>query len=200
MKNLVLSAIIVATLAAGAAKAEPIDFTFTVSGTAENWAYDFSVTNNLGYIWQIYFFGVALPNASSPVDTLGMSTGQIPHWSNYFYNSSTVDFNVNWLNNSSYQGVAPGATGHFLVSDTSVSALDEIHWHAFAYTGNSNDVYTGGPYYGPKYNPGFEGINATILPQNPPAVPEAETYAMLLSGLAVVGAFARRVRKQGGKT
>ncbi|WP_229207456.1 MULTISPECIES: PEP-CTERM sorting domain-containing protein [unclassified Duganella] len=189
MKRLIRAAILAVGLTTGAAKAAPIDFTYTVSGTTGNWTYDFSVTNNLGYLWQIYLFGVSLPNATNPNSTLGMTTGYMTHFSHFTENGSTVDFNVNWVDRFTYKGVEPGQTGHFIVSDTSTSALTEINWYAYAYTGNSSDHYTGGPHLGSAYAPGFQGLNETILP-----IPEPETYAMLLAGLGILGFAARRKR------
>ena len=36
------------------AQASPVDVSYTVSGSAGNWALDFSITNNLGSTYDIY--------------------------------------------------------------------------------------------------------------------------------------------------
>ena len=58
LRTLVVGAF-ASSLALGSAQANPVDVTYTVSGSPGAWSYDFSVTNNLGTPFSIYLFGVS---------------------------------------------------------------------------------------------------------------------------------------------
>ena len=47
----------------GVAQANPVDVSYTVTGSPGSWVYDFSVTNGPGNGTEIYLVGVSLPNA-----------------------------------------------------------------------------------------------------------------------------------------
>ena len=197
MKNFILSAALSMAMLSSAAQAAPIDFAFSVSGTTNNWTYDFSVTNNLGADWQIYFFGVSLANPANAVDNKEMITSYLANWNNVIYGGTTTNYNVNWISPYTDIGVGPAATEHFLVSDTSTTALTEISWFAYGVKPDASGNYTDSPHLGRGFNPGFEGVNATILPPGPipdppGTVPEPDAYALLLAGMGMLGWIARR--------
>jgi hypothetical protein len=88
-----------------------------------------------------------------------------------------------------------GTTRHFVVSDSSATALSEVSWFAFGIDAVTFAPYTGGPHLGANYNPGFEGVNANILEPSPMPVPEPSTYAMIFLGMGLIAAAARRKRQ-----
>ena len=53
---------LIGSFSVGTAQADPIDVSYTVSGSPGDWLVDFSVTNNLGGGYGIYFFGTSLPS------------------------------------------------------------------------------------------------------------------------------------------
>jgi hypothetical protein len=187
MKNILRSialvcATITATLFTSYAIAAPIDVSYTVNGSANNWTYDFSVTNNLN-AGSLYFFGVELKNPTTGRQSGDFDYGIWGTWTNAQIGGSDRIYTANWVDGKFLNMLAGGDTAHFVVSETSLSLQPQVNWFMFAIGAN----YTG-PHFYNSTNPGIEGV--AVLP-----VPEAETYAMLLGGLGLLGAIARR-RKQ----
>jgi hypothetical protein len=176
----------------GTAQALPIDVTYTVSGSAGNWLYDFSVDNNLGGTNDIYMFGVQFSAdhiVSSPtgwVDKASISPGSIP-WNNASFGGSSRNYYNVWTTSGVFPAGAilagaPTVSG-FDVLDTSQTALPSVLWFAFAAGG----TYTGGGTFNPNTNPGFEGTGSTPLPA---ALP------LFASGLGVMGYLAKRRKRK----
>src|SRR5262245_36697130 len=61
----IASIAMVALAAINPIQADPIDVTYSVTGSAGSWVLDFSVTNNLGGTNDIYFFGVSLTDPNN---------------------------------------------------------------------------------------------------------------------------------------
>ena len=176
------------------ALADPIDVTYSVSGSSGNWILDFSFTNNLPGTNDIYLVMVAAPNFTNIVAS---PTG----WG-YTPGDKQFSYNVPWCIGSCVAaqpdpvfGINSGQTlSGFELKVTDLVAPTSIGWMAYSlYYGAS----LRGPYYnGPGCfdgtcgtgNPGFEGVAvATPLPA---ALP------LFASGLAGLGWLARR-KKQG---
>ncbi|MDO8988745.1 MAG: PEP-CTERM sorting domain-containing protein [Sideroxyarcus sp.] len=161
--------------------------TFTTSGSAGSWLVDFSVTNTLGGTNNIYFFGVQAPTTNIVSSPTGWTSYQT--FSNISaFGGSSATYNDVWLiPTSSSAVITPGDTvGGFNVIYNTVDAPTSVSWFAFSY----GDTYTGSDHFYNDKNPGFQGV-ATVE-QTVTAVPEPETYAMLMVGLGLLGFSARR--------
>jgi hypothetical protein len=183
--------------AAGGASAAPVDVTYTVTGSSGDWTLDFTVANNMtGSGQSIDFFGLSIdgPVSGSPTHYSPFS-GQSYTVSNYY--GSTVlysDFWVSWRNSPTDVVQVGSSTSGFLVHLSDAVVPTDINWFAFTdgttcdYTGGDNNI-TG------SYNTGFEGIAHV---QDVPAlvVPEPANVALLLAGLGMVGAAAKRRAKR----
>jgi len=124
------------------AAASPIDVTYTVSGSAGNWLYDFSVTNNLGGANQVYIFGVKLGSVAidgisgSPstwID-LGAATSVLP-LNNAGLGGSSIDYWDYWRNGHANfdDTISSGQTlSGFKVLDTSQTLFTTAAWFAFS--------------------------------------------------------------------
>ena len=150
---------------------------YALSGSAGNWTLDFMFTNDLGISnLDIYFVGINL----SP----GSFVSAPPNWTDY---GGYIGFNITPLNYgvSISDMIQNGESlGGFVVQSTSANAPTSVDWFAYHY-----DWTGGGASYFGDGNPVFFGT------ANVAAVPEPETYAMLLAGLGLLG-FAARRRKQ----
>ena len=58
------------------AYADPVDVSYTVSGSPGAWVLDFSVTNNLGGTNSIYYLNVGLPTTSIVGSPAGWATAR----------------------------------------------------------------------------------------------------------------------------
>ena len=90
MKKLIGAALVAA--AGAVASADPVDVTYTVSGSSGNWTLDFSVTNNLNPAdMDVYFFGVYLDSGR---DIVGSPAFYDPNawtvWDNSGYGGSNT--------------------------------------------------------------------------------------------------------------
>ena len=185
-----------------AAKANPVDVSFTVSGSAGNWVYDFSVTNNLGAGTELYLFGVRLPDAvaGSIVYPTGWIASSPGGYNPSIYGGTNTNYNVLWITCSSsavcdnQYGIFDGQTlSGFQISDSGLTALTSVSWMAV------DAGYYGPPQTGcsficgaPYTNPGFEGLAAEAVA----ATPLPATLPLVVVGLAGFGLLGwRRKRK-----
>jgi hypothetical protein len=172
------------------AAADPVQVTYTVSGSAGAWVLDFSVTNNIGGTNDIYFWGTQL--ATGP-DIIASP----PNWSaaNNPWNANGTVYNNNWCQNGcSFPTpaflIAPGQTlSGFDAIDTALIAPTSVPFFAFAENGN----YAGPGCFVCGSNPGFQDVALELSA----AVPEPATWAMMILGFVGVGFMAYR-RKQNG--
>jgi hypothetical protein len=129
---------------ASAVQANPVDVTATVSGSAGDWTYDFSFTNNLGGTNDIYAADVAF--------STGGVTGSPPGWV-----QGTTPQEWCWVtsvcNNGGPTNLPPGNTlGGFIYHDITATAATSVSWDAFAFGGDLG-------------NPRFQG---TVSPSSVP--------------------------------
>ncbi|HVO03250.1 MAG TPA: VPLPA-CTERM sorting domain-containing protein [Candidatus Cybelea sp.] len=181
------------------AGANPIDVSYTVSGSAGHWTYDFSVTNNLSTPFVTYLFGA---NFASD-DVTAAPTG----WKD-FANGGVLPFvtpgllhayeNV-WVVSTPYlSSIQPGQTlSGFEAVDTSATKLISLDWFAFDialtdgfvdptidYTGTGCSMSCGHP----TYNPGFQGVAVASVAKTP--LPAA--LPLFATGVGALGLFGRR--------
>ncbi len=186
------------------ARANPIDVSYTVSGSSGNWVYDFSFTNNLGGVSEIYSVGVRLTNpvASSIVYPSGWFAGSPGGWNWSIYGGSNTDYNVLWVTCPSascptgypINNIEPGQTlSGFQVTDTNANSVTSVSWYAvtvgyYAPPQTGCSFICGAPYT----NPGFEGLAAPAISETPlPA-----TLPLFAAGLGALGLLGwRRKRK-----
>ena len=151
------------------AQASPVDVTFTVSGAAGHWLYDFSITNNLLPANEIYSFGVVLNTTNRRGAPVGWSLGSVGvNWFNY--GGANINYNNTWvtcltascpLNFTDREADinAGETTSGFQVLDNGLTALTSVPWYVTSY--GRSPVYPGpGCSFicnAPHDNPGFQG-------------------------------------------
>jgi hypothetical protein len=181
------------------AQASPVDVSFTVSGSAGNWLYNFSVTNNLLPANEIYSLGVQLNTTNRVGAPAGWDPGIVGvNWA--AYGGANVSYNNTWVTCRTATcpinfvdpeaDINPGeTTSGFQVLDNGVTPLASVQWYVTSY-GNS-PVYPGpGCSFicnAPGDNPGFQGIaSASVVP-----VPAA--VWLFGSALGVMGVMRRKI-------
>ena len=167
-------------------QANPLDVSYTLSGSAGNWTFDFSVANNLGGNQDVYIFGVRVPGTQTgyPGNFEQCCGGE--GWNNAYYGGSDITYNNNWEDNNFplSPGILPGQTlSGFDVVDAYSPLPSSVFWFAY---GDGTSPYTGGGNFWSDTNPGFEGVAVVA--------PEASTWAMLLVGFAGLGFAGTRLR------
>ena len=181
--------------AVAAVQASPVDVTFTTSGSAGNWVYDFSVTNNLPSN-EIYSFGVTSNSANSPSYPVGWTIGSSGlNWS--IYGGSNTNYSNTWITCPTAScpaghplvDVEPGQTlSGFEVLDSGATPLTSVGWYVTT-VGVNGAPYTGSDCSficnAPHDNPGFEGFAA-------PAVPVPAAAWLFGSGLIGFAGLARK--------
>src|SRR5262249_21273651 len=127
--SLVMSLLLFGPLAA---QANTVDASYTISGSAGNWLYDFSFTNNIGSTNNIYAMELTIANTATVA-------GSPTSWGQ----GSFTPIEWCYASNCSYSGVtnlAPGDTlSGFLVHYTGETPLSSIGWVVYA---------EGGTYFG----------------------------------------------------
>lgn len=191
MKSTFKATVLGSTLAvlafAGHAQAAVIDVTFTTSGSAGDWVYDFTFTNNLPNTNDIYFVGVELPATDVVASPAGWDSNNNTPWSNAGLGGSATLYNNVWCTeNCAFVGpavITPGGSlGGFQAHDASMVALTSVRWFAFATGG----TYDGVECFNCGTNPGFEGVSGVV--------PEPASWALMIGGFALTGAALRRRR------
>jgi hypothetical protein len=163
LKTLIIAACMF--FATSIAVAAPV-VTFTSSGSAGSWLLDFSITNNLGGLNDIYFFGVQAPTANVVAAPSGWNTDNYNSgWNNAPFGGSNTTYLDTWC--CTMGGITSGQTlGGFSALYNTIAAPTSVAWFAVAY----GDTYAGTDYFNTS----------------------TETYAMLLVGLGLLGFTARR--------
>ena len=176
------------------AHAQPVGVTYSVSGSAGNWALDFSVSNNIAaaYAQSVYTFGVHVPG--------WVSQAPAPGWT-YNQDLNTVTqggpdliFDPTWIGFPPLGWIGTGHTASgFVVNTTSVAAPASVDWFAYsARTGAATNLgVVPGAVNGHEFLPLFVGTATAQLS----AVPEPSTWALMGTGLLAVGGVAARRRK-----
>ncbi|MEW6515172.1 MAG: PEP-CTERM sorting domain-containing protein [Pseudomonadota bacterium] len=181
-----------ACLSMASVQAAQVDVQYSVSGSANNWVLDFSVTNNIlssSSGMDIYFFGVRLPARDIAGSPSGWNSNTWTIWNNSGY-GGTDGFNNNWIAgaNGAPEEVQFGETlSGFLVNVMTATAPLSVDWFAYGY----GDTYTGSfddTVYDSLANPGFEGTAG----EGTNGVPEPAALALLGLGLAGLAATRRR--------
>ncbi|MDO9385021.1 MAG: PEPxxWA-CTERM sorting domain-containing protein [Hyphomicrobiaceae bacterium] len=181
---------------AGSSASAATIVSYTLSGSAGNWTYDFSVTNNISGGASIYFFGVKLGD----VPEYGVS-GIPSSWeSDQLFNDSydnsinggsTTIYNNTW--DTGVDSVGRIQTGQtlsgFKVTVDTIAAQSSVQWFAYGYGGiaPSDDGH-----FADDGNPGYEGLAFNAVA----AVPEPSTWAMMILGFAGIGFVTYRRRNK----
>jgi hypothetical protein len=164
MKLKLLALAAVAAVSISTARADPIDVTYTVTGSASiGWTLDFSITNNISSTQDIYFFGVQ--EATWLSGPAGWSDR-----SSYTLNGTT--YGITWI--STPGGNLPDGTPNivfgqtidgFQAMDVSQSEPKNISWFAASVASNFHDNTDPSTYY-VYTGPGCV-LNCTTQPWNP---------------------------------
>ena len=169
----------------GLARSNPIDVTFTVSGSPGGWVYDFTVTNNLVETNFVYLFGVNLhgPDIVGAPPNFAIAQESNP----FLLPNSGGSFDNNWCwegcATAHISGVFPGQTLSGFTAKDSYSSLPSSAVSWFAYTYN----YVGGPSPGPADGCFQCGVNALFVGSAPVFTPVPPALLLFASGLGLLG-------------
>ena len=150
-------------------QASPIDVSYTVSGSAGNWVFDFAITNNLGGTNRVYAFGVRLTGQDYGGIPVGWTENtNIPGGVNWFNSGgSATNYNNNWITcpttacpvGHPLSDIDPGQSlGGFQVLESALTLPAGVSWYAIAAGGTYMDAGCSFNCTGARDNPGFEGL------------------------------------------
>lgn len=206
MRTRHIAALAALLMGPASAHAQPVMVDYTVTGSAGNWLFHFTLVNNMvgeSADMGVYLFGAKLNGTAIVATPAGWSPG-----STWGYTASGLVYDNVWSKNNGV-GVMPGQSlGGFTAASYSLAAPTTIDWFAYAYS-NSGQQYNGtGSFLAATSNPGFESQSSYPLvlitsvegPNEPgdngrPPVtttPEPSTYALMATGLAALGYASRR--------
>lgn len=168
-------------LLASVAKADPMPptVTYTVTGSSDDWALDFTVDNKTNQ--SLYFFGVLLPatdvTGAPSADWCTSPECDTP-WVNSPFGGSSISYNNVWITLSTVGSIGPGNSlaGFRALDTTDVAVPTSIDWFAYTYPLGAEGPYTGGGNFNGTFNPGFEGIATQTS-----TVPEPTSISLLLA-------------------
>jgi len=170
------------------AQANPVDVSYTVSGIAGNWTFDFAVTDNLGGTNNLYLFGVELPARNIVGSPAGWDPNAVNGYNPSIYGGSNTNYNNIWITSpTGSSAISPGQTlsGFKAVSSDLTLPLG-VKWMAVAaggtYTGPGCSFICSAPHD----NPGFEGTAVVT------AVPVPAAAWLFGSGLGVMSWIRRK--------
>ncbi len=198
MRSPILSAVAALVLSAGSLTAQPVAVSYTVTGSAGNWMLDFTVANNLVGAppdMGVYMFGIQAPGSAT--------TAQPAGWSKLGFTMSGLpsgnSYATSWID-PTFTGVKAGQTkSGFQIWLSNVTAPTSFKYYAFGWSqslADKGEDWT-------NFNPSWEGtaqgsfpqVNIQQLEVPVTTTPEPSTYALMVAGLAAVGAVARRKRR-----
>ena len=170
------------------AHANPVDVTYTVTGSPDDWRLNFSVTNNLGGTNDIDFFGV--------VSTTRFISGIPADWSspisqnNAALGGSSITYNNVWsIDSNDPLVILPGNTlGGFQVVFTGDVAPTSVAWFAAA----QNGTYDGGGNFNTSTNPFFEGTVSLAVAAVPGPIVGAGLPGLVMACGGVLALWRRR--------
>jgi hypothetical protein len=198
-----LFAALICVFAAPVAKADPVDVSYAVSGSAGAWLLDFSVTNNLGGTNDVYFFGIKAAEKAAAQNVVSPPDWDPSIWptfrpSDWSPGGSATVYNNNWsldifaaLSDPGYAAVydvskiAPGET----LSGFKLQLAElptSVAWFAYAYGGK----YDGPSCFNCGSNPGFEGTAFQSA-----VVPLPASLPLLTTSLGAIAWLSRRKRR-----
>jgi hypothetical protein len=172
-------------LAAPQARALPVDVTYEVSGSAGDWTYEFTVTNNLADgEGDLYLFGVSIEDGiqnSGPLDWGALSSDLTD---NPRIDGALTAYSNNWIAGRRSADITPGnSISGFKVGSAETDVRSEILFFAFA---------TGGTYRGGEDNSEFGDSNTPGFVGTATPIPLPATGWMLLSTVGAVFVMRRR--------
>lgn len=188
LRSLLLAAAI--ALPSASAAAQPVQVSYTTSGSVGNWLLNFNVFNNIPIASQgLYFFGVFL----GAVDLQGSPSGfQQFSLGAPWDNATGILYDNNWFDGS-FNGLPTGSTANgFVARVTTATAPTSVQWFAYSFS-QTGEAYNGTDALYGGVNPGFEGVARSSSVAVP--VPEPTSLALLVAGLAALAVSARTRRR-----
>jgi hypothetical protein len=183
-----------------AARASPVDVSYTVSGSPGDWLIDFSITNNLEADFDIYFFGIQLPSPDPVMVYYPSHWEAAPPvfnpWPPTFVTPTepwpiSQTYNTLWCVpgcTDFAQGIAPDQTlSGFEAIDSGSTRPSSLPWFLFAHSDDITYAGNGCDYLCQSVEPGFIGTATIPLPG---------TLPLLISGLGALALLDRRRRRK----
>jgi hypothetical protein len=182
--NIVRAVLGLAVTFGGQAVAAPIISEVT-TGTSGDYTLNFSVTNNLNGINSIYFFGLLMDSGNTIVGSPPGLDTHYPLWNNAQYGGSSLEYNLNWIDNITFPIPFGTTQDGFLVHSTDATLPAQVNWFAYGEQG----TYTGNDFFNIPTNPGFEGLVSVGA-----SVPEPSTLVLGFFGVLGGVAYFRRTK------